>query len=222
MVKSTPHQQAGAAKLGLILGIALFALLGSVILLLGSYNRQRAQETELAAQQAQLDSLRQQTAEIDRLTTQNQQLQQLKEDNKELVRLRGEVATLRPLKGQADRLKALESENQQLKAQLLQMKAEVQQSTSLRNQNQQLQDIITKRIEATQIQTCVANLRSIEAAKTAWAGDFQKRPVDVPVDTDLFGPEAYLPSKPVCPAKGPYTLGPVQDPPTCSVPGHAY
>jgi cell shape-determining protein MreC len=222
MARSPLHNQVGAATHSLVIVVALAALLGSLLLLFGSHSRQRAQQAELAASRAELASLRQQTAELERLSAQNQQLQQLKEDNKELVKLRGEVSALRPLKAQAERQQTLDVENQQLKAQLRQLQADLQQTTSLRNQNQQLQSIITERMEATQAQTCVAYLRSIEAAKTAWATDFQKRPVDVPVDTDLFGPQAYLPAKPVCPAKGAYTLGAVQDPPACSIPGHAY
>ena len=54
----------------------------------------------------------------------------------------------------------------------------------------------------------------------AKAMDFQKRPTDVPLDTDLFGPGKYLPQKPACPSGGVYTLGAVQAKPTCSVPGH--
>jgi hypothetical protein len=69
---------------------------------------------------------------------------------------------------------------------------------------------------------CVANLKSIQAAKTAWAIELKKQPTDAPTDTDLFGTDKYLRQKPSCPGGGVYRLNPVSEKPTCSVPGHAY
>ena len=69
---------------------------------------------------------------------------------------------------------------------------------------------------------CVANLKAIDGAKTAWALEFKKQPTDVPTDADLFGPDKYLRQKPMCSIGGTYRLNAVQEKPTCSIPGHRY
>lgn len=66
---------------------------------------------------------------------------------------------------------------------------------------------------------CINNLRQIEAAKNEWALEKNKTATDTPTWDDLA---PYL-SRPVplkCPAGGTYTINPVGQPPTCSVPGH--
>jgi len=67
--------------------------------------------------------------------------------------------------------------------------------------------------------TCVNNLREIQAAKNKWAFDNNKTQSDVPSADDLT---PYLPDHkfPVCPAGGSYVIGSVTNPPTCSFPGH--
>jgi prepilin-type N-terminal cleavage/methylation domain-containing protein len=67
---------------------------------------------------------------------------------------------------------------------------------------------------------CVGNLRQIETAKAQWAMDYRKGQGVQPDDTDLFGPTAYIRSKPKCPMSGTYDLERVKDPPTCTVTGH--
>lgn len=137
-------------------------------------------------------------------------------DNLELVRLRGEVAGLRPLQKQVQQL---QSENAQLKSQVQQLQRTSGDTAALRAQNEQLQSAFQTKI---QTDTCVASLRQIEAAKSAWAAQFQKQPADLPTDADLFGPGKPLPQKPVCAAGGVYTLNPVAAKAVCSVPGHTY
>jgi hypothetical protein len=51
---------------------------------------------------------------------------------------------------------------------------------------------------------CRENQRSIQQAKEHWALDQNKNWSASPLDTDLFGPGRYLPSKPVCPNGGVY------------------
>lgn len=66
---------------------------------------------------------------------------------------------------------------------------------------------------------CINNLRMIQAAKQQWALEKGKSQTDVPTWDDL---QPYLPGTvpPVCPSGGTYSINAVQDPPTCSVPGH--
>jgi hypothetical protein len=64
---------------------------------------------------------------------------------------------------------------------------------------------------------CINNLRQIDGAKNQWALEKGKKDGDVPTKADLL---PYLRSWPVCPSGGTYTIGPVGEPPMCSIPGH--
>ena len=64
---------------------------------------------------------------------------------------------------------------------------------------------------------CINNLRQIDGAKNEWALEKGKKATDVPTKSDLL---PYLRSWPVCPQGGTYTVGAVNEKPTCSIPGH--
>jgi len=68
---------------------------------------------------------------------------------------------------------------------------------------------------------CVNNLVQIYQAKVRWALDNKKLPSDIPLDSDLFGTNAYIIKKPFCPAGGLYDIKQVDEQPTCTVPGHS-
>ena len=70
---------------------------------------------------------------------------------------------------------------------------------------------------ASQQNACINNLRQLDAAKEQWALEQGKKSGDVPTKEDLL---PYLRKWPVCPQGGIYTIGPVGEPPTCSIPGH--
>ena len=65
---------------------------------------------------------------------------------------------------------------------------------------------------------CINNLRQIDAAKQQWALENGKKATDTPTKADLL---PFLRSWPVCPQGGTYTIGPVSEQPTCSIPGHS-
>ena len=67
---------------------------------------------------------------------------------------------------------------------------------------------------------CDALLRQIDFAKQTWALEHTKTTNDTPVESDLFGTNAYMRQKVSCPAGGVYQFGRVGEKPTCSVPGH--
>jgi TolA-binding protein len=72
---------------------------------------------------------------------------------------------------------------------------------------------------ADQLNTCINNLRLIEAAKQQWAMDNSKTDDDIPNALELlpyFRDDVF----PACPAGGTYTINAVGVLPTCSVPGH--
>ena len=64
---------------------------------------------------------------------------------------------------------------------------------------------------------CMANMRQMESAKSVWAQENRKSTTDAPADTDLFGLDKYLRSKPQCVASGVYDLGTVDNKVTCSL-----
>ncbi len=63
--------------------------------------------------------------------------------------------------------------------------------------------------------TCVASLSKIRAAKEQWAMDNKKNGADEPTDTELFGAGNYIRLKPLCPERGEYTIGKVDEAPFC-------
>ncbi|MEI9864105.1 MAG: hypothetical protein WDN00_06050 [Limisphaerales bacterium] len=67
---------------------------------------------------------------------------------------------------------------------------------------------------------CINNLRIIDAAKQQWALEKGKQATDVPTEEDLMPYIGRSKKFPVCPQGGTYTIGPVNEPPTCSIPGH--
>jgi len=68
--------------------------------------------------------------------------------------------------------------------------------------------------------TCIANLKQIEGAKDTWMLEHEKTTNDIPTDSDLFGTNLYVKTKPQCGLGGVYTLGPAGERPKCSIPGH--
>jgi competence protein ComGC len=74
--------------------------------------------------------------------------------------------------------------------------------------------------DTAQRNACINNLRQIDAAKQQWALENNKKADDVPTAQDLnqylkVGFESLH-----CPAGGVYTIGPVRQDPTCSIPKH--
>jgi hypothetical protein len=76
--------------------------------------------------------------------------------------------------------------------------------------------------QTAQQNSCINNLRQIDAAKQQWALENEKKSTDAPSQSDIQkyigrGPNG---TWPVCPNGGHYTIGPVGEPPTCNIPGH--
>ena len=57
-----------------------------------------------------------------------------------------------------------------------------------------------------QAQSCQENLVKIDGAKSQWAMEKKKGPLDLPVDADLYGETLYLRASPRCPSGGTYAL----------------
>ena len=65
--------------------------------------------------------------------------------------------------------------------------------------------------------SCLNNLRQLDAAKQQWALEKGKTAEAEPTKADVL---PYLQRWPVCPQGGTYTIGPGGESPTCSIPGH--
>jgi hypothetical protein len=77
--------------------------------------------------------------------------------------------------------------------------------------------------QTAQHNACVNNLRQIDGAKQQWALENNKKATDTPTQANIqvyvgHGPNG---SWPVCPQGGHYTIGPVEEVPQCSIPGHS-
>jgi hypothetical protein len=68
--------------------------------------------------------------------------------------------------------------------------------------------------------SCISNLKQIEGAKNIWQLENEKTTNDVPADSDIFGTNLFIRTKPTCTAGGAYTLGRVCDRPKCSIADH--
>lgn len=67
---------------------------------------------------------------------------------------------------------------------------------------------------------CISRLRMIDGAKLQWGLDHQKTTNDIPTWDDIrfyIGRGGAIPH---CPAGGTYTVGRLEQPATCSYPGH--
>lgn len=69
--------------------------------------------------------------------------------------------------------------------------------------------------------SCLTNLKLIEAAKGDWAVDHQitNRAV-APAATELFGADKYIRTAPACFLDGTYSMGKLSERPRCSIPQH--
>jgi hypothetical protein len=70
---------------------------------------------------------------------------------------------------------------------------------------------------------CVNNLRWIQQWKQQWGADHGNDSNAIPSETDLIVYCHHGTNFPTCPSGGTYTLGPLSQPPTCSLgkPDHA-
>jgi hypothetical protein len=155
--------------------------------------KQRAEQLQTQVDQLQSANAEAQGAEVARLRAENQ----------DLPRLRNQVTQL-------------QAANQKLTQQLKATSAFAKQQQAQLEQAQATQEA---QAEADDRNTCINNLRQIDAAKQQWALDKNKPAEAVPVAQDLL-PYFKDGKFPVCPSGGTYTLNAVGYLPSCSVPAH--
>ncbi len=173
----------------------------------------RESKQQAADLQAQLDQLKNSIA-----AAQSEELSRLRADNQDLPRLRNQVTQLQAanVKFQAanqkltQQLQAVLTAAQQQQAQLEQVAAEKQQARAAAQASE----------AESERETCINNLRQIDAAKNEWALENNKAAGAIPTEQDLL-PYIVNGIFPVCPSGGVYTIGALGVDPTCSIPGHA-
>ncbi|HTA94902.1 MAG TPA: hypothetical protein VK769_02140, partial [Verrucomicrobiae bacterium] len=110
----------------------------------------------------------------------------------------------------------LQATNQKLSQQLKATSTFAQQQQA---QLQQLAAVQQAEAEAGERNTCINNLRQIDAAKQQWALEKNKTAEAIPTAQDLL-PYFKDGVFPVCPSGGTYTLNAVGELPVCSIPSH--
>jgi hypothetical protein len=79
-------------------------------------------------------------------------------------------------------------------------------------------DYYRKATQPSAIDPCIANLKQIRGAIETWAMEHHKTTNDIPTWPDVL---AYFVSQPTCYRGGTYSLAPVGQRPTCTIPGHS-
>lgn len=194
--------------------LCLVLLLSGEIFLFVANRQKDAAQTALAAAQLQVAQLR---AELDQYQSSNvvvrlSDLERLRRENSSLS------ASLSAVQGA---ITNLQSTNTVLATQLYLARH------ALGMQQQHLQELQTENQEVRAVagsavddrNTCIDNLREIEAAKQQWALENDKSDAAIPGVQDLL---PYLRDNvfPACPAGGIYVINAVGIPATCSVTGH--
>lgn len=202
----------------LFAGICLMVLIISEILLIVANGQKSAALAKLRSAQQEITVLQSQLYEATNSASaaMNAELARLRADNLDVPRLRRDIQQLQD--DNAKLSQALAQSRDAARQQQEQL-AEVESENEQAAEDQQAQDQEVAQIAAKQRTACIANLRLIYLAKQAWALDKKKTDNDVPTEQDLL---PYLKGEvfPVCPAGGTYTIGPVGELPTCSIPGH--
>ena len=186
------------------------AFLASEVFLFSALRQKEKTEVSLLAEKQRADQLQTQLDQLknSNVDAQNAEIARLRAENQDLPRLRNEVTQLQAANQKLTQdLKATSNYARQQQAQLQQI-AEAQQAAQAAQQ------------EAADRNTCINNLRMIDAAKQQWALDKNKNLQATPSVQDL---QPYFKNGifPACPSGGSYTINAVGDLPSCSIPDHA-
>jgi predicted nuclease with TOPRIM domain len=202
----------------------IVALLAGGFFLYSQNKDKDAQLAKLTQDSAELDVLRQQIEDLKKQVVAPEELARLRKNDEEVLRLRGEAQRLR------DQAKQLTGQVATAQAQATQTAQQAQQQAArLAAENESLRaqggkpalTAVTISPEAQAQETCISFLRIIDGAKQTWALENKKAPTDVPTAADLA---PYILPKDLqiaCPSGGTYSINAVNQPPTCTIPGHA-
>jgi septal ring factor EnvC (AmiA/AmiB activator) len=215
VISEKSKKKAGHKMKNGILWLLVVAFLASVGFLFLA-NRQKVEALDSAREskqqaadlQAQVDQLKSSIAD-----SQNAELSRLRADNQDLPRLRNQVTQLQAANRKlTQQLQAILATAQDQQTQLEKYVAEKQQTRAAAQASE----------AESERDTCINNLRQIDAAKNEWALENNKTADAIPTAQDI-APYIKLDANgniPGCPSGGTYTIGAVGVPPTCSIPGH--
>ncbi len=71
--------------------------------------------------------------------------------------------------------------------------------------------------ESSRAQSCIANLKQVEAAKEQWCMDNKAGSTATPTAAVLYGATNYVKNTPTCASGGTYTIGAMDTRPACSI-----
>lgn len=198
--------------------VALLALVAAGVF----YQSTKSKSVELATLQAEvkeLETLRTELAELKSQQVPAEELARLRKDNQDLLRLRNEIRQARDEKNQlAKQTQAALGEVQRAQAQVQSLSTNLQAAQVLSAARQQAAFAQEKQSQQ-QLIVCINHLRQLDGAKQQWALENKKTAEAIPTTQDLT---PYLKDNilPVCPNGGKYTVGAMNDAPTCSSDGH--
>ena len=194
--------------------LCLALMLMSEIMLFRASREKDAAQTETRATQIQMHQMQK---ELDELKNSNAGLQAA-----EISRLRrqNEILTNR-LAGAQATIDQMQSRSAQTEQQLTTARTALQlQQDNLQQLQTENQVVADAGLAIIHHNTCLNNLRQIDAAKNQWALEKNKAVDAVPSEQDLL---PYLKDGvfPACPDGGTYSINGMDAMPTCSVAGHA-
>ncbi len=197
--------------------VAVLAIAGAGFLF-NSNQSKSAELTKLQTAVQELETLRAEVAELKTLQVPPAEVAQLRKDKEDLLRLRNEVGKLRN-ESQLLAKQAQSAQNALAGAQAETQRAQQQAQVLAQTQAQVLASAHNRQ-QADVLNSCINNLRQLDAAKQQWALENNKTAEAVATAQDIA---PYLKDQaiPVCPASGKYTLNSVATVPTCSIAGHA-
>ncbi len=208
------------SKIAIVSALAV-AVLAAVAVMQQQTIKQVRQENETLKQQAaQVAPLQEQLAAASQEAS-NATASLSDTQLRDLARLRNEVSQLR---AKTNALAKAQHEIQTLKQRVESESAArrdavaaAQVAAQAESQKRQTADAGTQAMNA-----CINNLRLIDSAKQQWALENKKQITDTPAWTEL---QPYLGrgatgEMPTCPNDGIYTVGAINERPTCSIPGH--
>jgi DNA repair exonuclease SbcCD ATPase subunit len=207
--------------------LLVVAFLASEIFLFSALRQKEALQVSVQTQKQRADDLQTQVDSLQNSDAglQGAEISKLRADNQDLPRLRNQVTQLQAANQKlTQQLKATSAYAQQQQAQLQQL-ADENQAFRAANDNQAHapESAPPPAPAPTQAEsdrnTCINNLRQIDAAKQQWALEKNKSADAVPTAQDLM-PYFKDGNFPICPSGGTYSINAVDELPACSVPGH--
>jgi len=202
--------------------VAVLALIAAGVLYQG-VNSKSVDLAKLQADVQELQTLRAENAELKSQQVPAEELARLRKDNQDLLRLRNEIRQAREEKNQLTKQtqSALsEAQRAQAQVQSLSTNLEAAQAASIAEQKAFAARYgLAVAPEQAAFSACLNHLRQLDGAKQQWALENKKTAEATPSTQDLT---PFLKDNlfPVCPSGGKYTIGTVNDLPTCSIASH--